>query len=305
MNGPRRTEQTGIDRVIRFFKNKEKKRRVLLVTVRTLLFFLMISPPPLVRGNNNDSELAVDLYAETNFPACSIECSRLLIENPRNETALILKALANKSMGVDTRDVLRNIADSPDFSNETATIARFELARSMWKSGQNTEAIQQFKKVFISTGNGNLFLRSGYSISLLIDETPGLTRQVEDIFSQIQTSSSLWTRQIIDECKISISKSKDSLTGKPVQWIITFYRSQISPAIGSRCSLTPSCSAYGLQALKKHGALGVAMISDRAIREPDVVAAKPSPVRTGNRWFYSDPIENHDWWIKTGERKSE
>ena len=36
---------------------------------------------------------------------------------------------------------------------------------------------------------------------------------------------------------------------------IRFYRFAISPLIGSRCRFHPTCSAYALEALEKHGAL--------------------------------------------------
>ena len=34
---------------------------------------------------------------------------------------------------------------------------------------------------------------------------------------------------------------------------IGFYRRFISPIIGPRCRFTPTCSAYGLEAIQKHG----------------------------------------------------
>ena len=34
---------------------------------------------------------------------------------------------------------------------------------------------------------------------------------------------------------------------------IAFYRRFISPMIGPRCRFTPTCSAYGLEAIQKHG----------------------------------------------------
>ena len=34
---------------------------------------------------------------------------------------------------------------------------------------------------------------------------------------------------------------------------IGFYRRFISPTIGPRCRFTPTCSAYGLEAIQKHG----------------------------------------------------
>ena len=35
--------------------------------------------------------------------------------------------------------------------------------------------------------------------------------------------------------------------------LIGFYRRFISPLIGPRCRFTPTCSAYGLEAIQKHG----------------------------------------------------
>ena len=60
----------------------------------------------------------------------------------------------------------------------------------------------------------------------------------------------------------------DTLSGKPspslVQRIsalvaglmlalIGFYRRFVSPMLGPRCRFTPTCSAYGLEAIQKHG----------------------------------------------------
>lgn len=37
--------------------------------------------------------------------------------------------------------------------------------------------------------------------------------------------------------------------------IIKFYQLAISPFLGAKCRYTPSCSAYGVEAIKKHGPL--------------------------------------------------
>lgn len=56
---------------------------------------------------------------------------------------------------------------------------------------------------------------------------------------------------------------------------IDFYRSTISPTSGARCGFSPSCSAFGRQAVKEYGPLqGVMMTADRLTRcnifkEPD------------------------------------
>lgn len=37
--------------------------------------------------------------------------------------------------------------------------------------------------------------------------------------------------------------------------IIKLYQKTISPLLGAQCRYTPTCSQYGLEAIKKHGAL--------------------------------------------------
>ena len=37
--------------------------------------------------------------------------------------------------------------------------------------------------------------------------------------------------------------------------IVRFYRKQVSPMSAPKCRYSPTCSAYALEALEKHGAL--------------------------------------------------
>ena len=37
--------------------------------------------------------------------------------------------------------------------------------------------------------------------------------------------------------------------------VIRFYQRAISPLLGANCRYTPTCSAYGIQALEKYGPL--------------------------------------------------
>ena len=47
--------------------------------------------------------------------------------------------------------------------------------------------------------------------------------------------------------------------------IIRFYQLVISPILPSACRYTPSCSAYGIEALKKHGAIRGSVLTIKRI----------------------------------------
>ena len=263
-----------------------------------ILLFLSVSILPMqCPGEVSKNNLTEELFAEGNFEACIQECSRMLMTDKENETALLLRTLSELRTGKDSTAILKGIAESSRYSTITINTARYELARTLRKAGKTKESLEQFKKVFISQNLGDLFLHSGCSIAILIKQHPELDDQTRDIKKQMNACSALWTRRIFDDCRIPPAGAKNALTGKPVQWLITFYRSQIGPAIGQRCSLVPSCSEYAMQSLRKHGLLGVALIGDRIVREPDVVTEMPAPARIGNRWFYTDTVSEHDWWM--------
>lgn len=57
---------------------------------------------------------------------------------------------------------------------------------------------------------------------------------------------------------------------------IELFQKRISPIDGPRCSFTPSCSAFGHQAVREHGPVrGVMMTADRLMR--DTVLMEPGP----------------------------
>jgi putative membrane protein insertion efficiency factor len=47
--------------------------------------------------------------------------------------------------------------------------------------------------------------------------------------------------------------------------LITLYRRYVSPLLGQRCRFYPSCSAYGLEAVREHGALRGSWLAVRRI----------------------------------------
>lgn len=81
--------------------------------------------------------------------------------------------------------------------------------------------------------------------------------------------------------------------------VVSFYRTFVGPAIGARCVLEPSCSRYFLEASRKHGILGLPMLADRLVREPDASAPdRPWAQTPSGQWRHPDPVADHDWWFR-------
>ena len=65
----------------------------------------------------------------------------------------------------------------------------------------------------------------------------------------------------------SISKVVRDVTAFPFILLIRAYQLIISPWIGPRCRFTPTCSRYGIEALKKYGPLkGIWLTAKRLSR---------------------------------------
>ena len=78
-------------------------------------------------------------------------------------------------------------------------------------------------------------------------------------------------------------------------WIRLFQKF-ISPVDGHSCSYYPSCSAYGHQAIERHGLLlGIPMTAERIMRNhrPENPARYPL-YEQGGRFYYWDPVESND-----------
>ncbi|MDE2370586.1 MAG: membrane protein insertion efficiency factor YidD [Burkholderiales bacterium] len=52
-----------------------------------------------------------------------------------------------------------------------------------------------------------------------------------------------------------------SLPRRLLMLLVRGYRLLISPSLGNVCRFTPSCSAYALQALEQHGAVGGSLLT--------------------------------------------
>ena len=105
--------------------------------------------------------------------------------------------------------------------------------------------------------------------------------------------------------KLENPPSSLSAGQRAVQGAIRFFQGYISPVDGDRCPCYPTCSQYGLEAVKKHGALiGLVMTFDRLIHESDENRQAPL-VKVYGSYRYFDPVENNDfWWDKSSFQQS-
>ena len=80
---------------------------------------------------------------------------------------------------------------------------------------------------------------------------------------------------------------------------ISFYQKIISPAVGNRCQMSPSCSAYSKEAFQTHGFfLGWIMTCDRLMRcGRDETHLAPG-VWTPEGRLNLDPLSGNDSWMK-------
>ncbi len=94
-----------------------------------------------------------------------------------------------------------------------------------------------------------------------------------------------------------------SFCGYFLMQAIRFYQQYVSPVIGDRCQMYPSCSSYAVEAIKKHGCLiGSVMTSDRLIHEANETDHAPVIEKEGDYRYY-DPVGGNDfWWYKGSDR---
>lgn len=240
--------------------------------------------------------LALELFEEGDWAACRIECARTNAEEPVAHLEL-LHAVCSLRQGKDSRPALRDICSAAALPAATLSMAHYELGRAEWIARNNSAAFTHMRQAFTLAPTADLHRRAGCTLSLILKESPDLSEQAPGIGLLLKTSRKQWNRALRAECQKPKTKRAGVATA-PARWLITFYQTQIGPAIGDRCSLHPSCSRYSAEALKTHGLVGVAAMGDRFIREPSVVGAQKNPIIINGRGRYADPLCDHDGWLK-------
>lgn len=249
-------------------------------------------------------DLAADLFGEGQWAVARAESLRVLAgeaSGPERDRARLLaavSALRMRSGRAEAKAELAALWPTESVDLETRCMAAYEFGRADWADGHPANALAALKFAYLQTRVPPLFWRSGCSLYFLLKGDKTLRRQEAGTWRSLQSCRDAWPLEVWRECRPR-PKSGGSLTARPGQWIVKFYRAQISPAIGSRCDLHPSCSEYFKQASQTHGLLGVPLMADRFIREPSVVSAKEQPVVLPDGHVrYADPVSAHDFWMK-------
>lgn len=253
-----------------------------------------------VAARGGSLELATELMSEGNWTGARREALRELAFHPDDERALLLAATAGLRLAAADHNVdetsalvvLAHLAKEAT-GREVRLMAGYEVGRARWAQGDPAGAWQAYADVFQQASDRETLLRSGCALFLLRRENELLGTDQPALLSQLATCRNLWSFELRDEVRVGKVEEKSKLSARPGEWIVAFYRSQIGPAIGHRCSLQPSCSTYFLEASRKHGLLGVPLIADRLVREPGVVSSAERPVDVNGSVRYADPLSDH------------
>lgn len=76
------------------------------------------------------------------------------------------------------------------------------------------------------------------------------------------------------------------------------YQNGFSRMMKSKCPMWPSCSAYSLEAIQKHGVLGGTLLTADRLYHEGSIQRTASRIQIGEQLRYSDPVEDNVVWGK-------
>jgi putative component of membrane protein insertase Oxa1/YidC/SpoIIIJ protein YidD len=256
------------------------------------MLFLAFSPCASKAGS-----LVTALFREGRWEACRIEFARLRHENVEpslDERFADAVSAARLPDGVDAALASLQALGSQTQRVEIAAAAAYEESLLRWGREEHETAFMCCERAFLDTPDPVLFQRAGCTLAAMLEARPGLSEGRDYLVHQLDALRSGWSRGLRESCRLAAAGR--AVSAKMAGGIVRFYRRQISPAIGERCRLHPSCSSYFCEAADTYGWLGFPMIADRLVREPGVSNAKRDPVAVGSEIRYRDPVEAHAFW---------
>ena len=252
--------------------------------------------------------LSIALFNDGDFPRAAIEAKRVLASSPTNVPAY---AEARLLSGLSAYLLGENLPEMPLWQDGSLSVQ--QRIASAYAIGISTRSgsmigkmrLPALRYVFEHTEDTTLFWNASSLLYFTLKKDKTLREANASLWKQLLTCRDAWPVEIV-----RASKAEAKTAGKgqqkaplPLRLFIYTYRSQISPAIGSRCLLEPSCSEFYLQACRKHGWIGMGIGGDRLIREPNVTGdPERAIVMPSGLIRYADPVSEHDYWMEEPSR---
>jgi putative component of membrane protein insertase Oxa1/YidC/SpoIIIJ protein YidD len=93
------------------------------------------------------------------------------------------------------------------------------------------------------------------------------------------------------------NSASSSETTNPALYPLLFFKKYISSADGDRCSMSPTCSSYSMDAFSRHGFfVGWMMTCDRLMRCGRDETNRCQKVYSEDKMYCHDPVEQNDFW---------
>ena len=239
------------------------------------------------------------LFGERAWAECRREALRAAPADPR--AAVIADACLLRMPAQDVSGALGRLQSAAqDDRHPAAPTAALEIGRHELQHRRIADAWPWFARALVTTKDPDEFVEAGSALAWIGMRRRDLLRANPSLADQLASGRSLWTP---DRVRAAAPGSNAGgplgrLARLPAHTVVHMYRSAIRPAIGRRCNLEPSCSAYFLEASRRHGLAGIPMLADRLVREPGVNSRGEFPVlQPSGDIRYADPIENHDFWF--------
>ena len=149
----------------------------------------------------------------------------------------------------------------------------------------------------VNKNSNNIFrkgsLGSAIAALLVVFVCSPLPARAMDMPWSTSIVSPVFNRQ--DALKNSTENANISLFN-PFVTLVRGFQKLISPVDGARCNMYPTCSAYSIDAFRKHGTIkGFILTADRLLHEHDEHDFAPIIIKHGVYRYY-DPVERNDFW---------
>jgi putative component of membrane protein insertase Oxa1/YidC/SpoIIIJ protein YidD len=226
---------------------------------------------------------------------CAIAAPATESERMVRRAALVDELIAEGAPDEARAEMARLLNEAPTPSTSNA------LARASARLSLEEGTLAGIARAFHESRDAETFRVAGCALYLALQDDAEARAANAALYEQARLCADSWKRPDWREARALLRRSAPQggggIGGFFASCVFRFYKFAVGPALGSRCALEPSCSRYFLDASRKHGLVGIPMITDRFVREP-VASASDKLVRDGNGELkHPDPVSEHDWWF--------